>query len=444
VKRILHYTLGFPPYRTGGLTKYSVDLMFTQQEQGHIVGLLWPGQIQLLGDHQKIKSRKSYRNIMSFEILNPLPIPMDEGIIDTKHFMKSGDKVVYEKFLSEFKPDVLHIHTLMGLHKELVEAANTLKIRTIFTTHDYFGICSKVTLFHDGAACECDHECRDCVKCNQYGLSMMKIAFLQSPLYRNFKNLTVVKMLRRRHRQYFFEEKPSEAKTIDYAVVEDKVTEYRKLREFYIDILRKIDVVHFNSTVSEVVYKSYFTPKNSRVESISHREIKDNRRIKEFNSNMLRITYLGPAKPFKGYLLLKKALDELWNDGQQNYVLRIYNNVANPSPYMIIQDSYQYSELKDIFDHTDLLVAPSACYETFGFTVLEALSYGVPVIVTENVGAKDLIKNNFGVVCIATKNGLKDALKSFIGTSKCMEINMKIASDFNVPLMAEFDYSLYN
>jgi hypothetical protein len=24
--KILHYSLGFPPYRTGGLTKYAVDL----------------------------------------------------------------------------------------------------------------------------------------------------------------------------------------------------------------------------------------------------------------------------------------------------------------------------------------------------------------------------------------------------------------------------------
>ena len=35
--RILHYALGFPPWRTGGLTKYCVDLMLTQKEQGYEV-----------------------------------------------------------------------------------------------------------------------------------------------------------------------------------------------------------------------------------------------------------------------------------------------------------------------------------------------------------------------------------------------------------------------
>ena len=43
--RILHYALGFPPWRTGGLTKYCVDLMLTQKEQGYEVALLWPGRI---------------------------------------------------------------------------------------------------------------------------------------------------------------------------------------------------------------------------------------------------------------------------------------------------------------------------------------------------------------------------------------------------------------
>jgi len=49
-------------------------------------------------------------------------------------------------------------------------------------------------------------------------------------------------------------------------------------------------------------------------------------------------------------------------------------------------------------DQFDVLVVPSEWEETFGFTVLEALSYGIPVIVSNKVGAKDLIiegKNGF-------------------------------------------------
>ena len=54
--------------------------------------------------------------------------------------------------------------------------------------------------------------------------------------------------------------------------------------------------------------------------------------------------------------------------------------------------------LEKIFDETDVLVAPSIWYETFGFTVLEALSYGVPVIISGNVGAKDILEEGAGIV----------------------------------------------
>ena len=45
-----------------------------------------------------------------------------------------------------------------------------------------------------------------------------------------------------------------------------------------------------------------------------------------------------------------------------------------------------------VYDGMDVLIVPSIWKETFGFVVLEALSYGVPVIVSDNVGAKDIVR----------------------------------------------------
>lgn len=68
------------------------------------------------------------------------------------------------------------------------------------------------------------------------------------------------------------------------------------------------------------------------------------------------------------------------------------------SPYIKVHDKYSYADLERIFDETDVLVAPSIWYETFGFTVLEALSYGVPVVISGNVGAKDILVQGAGIV----------------------------------------------
>ena len=116
--KILHYALGFPPYRTGGLTKYCTDLMLTQVEQGHEVELLWPGKIAIIKKQTEIHKGKNWNEIESFEIINPLPVSLDEGILDVDAYTKNTDETVYYKFLQDYAPDAIHIHTLMGLHKE--------------------------------------------------------------------------------------------------------------------------------------------------------------------------------------------------------------------------------------------------------------------------------------------------------------------------------------
>ena len=58
---ILHYFLGFPPYRTGGLTKYAFDLMKSQADDGNDVMALWPGEIKNYSCKPKIKERKKVK-----------------------------------------------------------------------------------------------------------------------------------------------------------------------------------------------------------------------------------------------------------------------------------------------------------------------------------------------------------------------------------------------
>ena len=83
------------------------------------------------------------------------------------------------------------------------------------------------------------------------------------------------------------------------------------------------------------------------------------------------------------------------------------------APYMEVHPRYAYGELTTIFEQTDVLVAPSIWFETFGFTVLEALSYGVPVIISGTVGAKDILVDGAGIVVDdLTSDCLCDTLKN--------------------------------
>lgn len=444
--RIMHYFLGFPPYRTGGLTKYAMDLMRSQISDKHEVMALWPGEIKLFDKKTQIRKRKTIEGINNFELINPLPISLDEGINDCNLYMKTCDRRIYEDFLLRVKSDVIHIHTLMGLHKEFVEVAEALGIKTIFTTHDYFGICPKVTLYRNGMACDNDHGCSDCFMCNEHALSIGKICIMQSPLYRALKNSSIVKALRKKHRLDFFAGEKELKSKEDINVSEKNL--YKRLRAYYMAMLKKIDIIHFNSSVSELVYKKYITPKDSRVISITHKDIADNKRICKWNpTEKLSITCLAPAKPSKGFDILKSALDNIWNRGNHGFELNLYSPVRITADYMNIkEDGFSYSELKDIMEKTDVLVAPSIWYETFGFTVLEAISYGVPVIVSDHLGAKDIIGTGGIIVKAGSVEQLEHAIIS-LDQERLIYLRNEIKENVNIKLWSELveeTYQLYD
>lgn len=395
--KVLHYALGFPPYRSGGLTKFCVDLMVQQISEGHTVALLWPGQMRIINKEVSIKKHEDEKlrekNIQSFEIVNPLPVPFDEGIAETEAFMQDADINVYNRFIDEIKPDIIHVHTLMGLHKSFLIAAKNKKIRLVFTAHDFFPICPKVTMFRHGEICSCVKTCEDCGRCNATALSLNKIKILQSPLYRKLKDSVIVKKIRKQHRDEYLSE--SVLNKYDNSV--GTADDYKRLRYYYNSLLCLMDMIHYNSSVTKNVYESFFEFNNKCIVNITHSDIKDNRIKKNYKNKKLHIRYLGPMGGGKGFFILKEALDNLWSI-RQDFILDVHFSPAEMPSYMKVHEKYSYSDLKDIFEKTDVLIVPSVWYETFGFTVIEALSYGVPVVISGNVGAKDILANGTGII----------------------------------------------
>ena len=414
--RILHYSLGFPPYRSGGLTKFCMDLMREQIKEGHEVSLLWPGEMSLFTSVVKIKKGEGTDGITSYEVINPLPVSYDEGIMSFEAFVLEGKKSVFDEFLKELKPDVIHVHTLMGLHKNFLVSARELGIRLVFTTHDFFPICPKVTMYRKGQICSSIDTCEECGVCNSTALSLSKIFILQSPAYRASKDSAIVKKMRKQHRDEYLGDDTARDEVVSAGTADD----YFQLRRHYLSMLSLMDIIHYNSTVTKSAYERIFSLGKSVVVPITHADIADKRHRKDFDGEKLRIRYLGAQSGAKGYLLLKSALDQLWKQ-RQDFCLDIHFEPVEKSDYMVSHERYSYDRLGEIFDNTDILIAPSIWYETFGFTVTEALSFGVPVVISGTVGAKDILEEGAGIVIddiseakiIDAINGLsKDRLKA--------------------------------
>lgn len=444
---ILHYSLGLPPYRTGGLTKYSVDLMKEEVRNGDKVYLLFPGKISFINDKTRIKYYKNKVGIIVHEIINPLPVPLLNGVSEPQKFMKPCDKEIFKKFLQENHIQIVHIHTLMGLHKEFLEACNELNIKKVYTTHDYFGICTKVNFIdNQGMICK-ERNIEKCLKCNKLGYNMSLIKVLQSPVYRFLKNKGVTPKLKVLSKKF-------KKKSVNYNLFNDDIEitreyrdAYKNLIDYYNNMFKYIDSFLFNSNVAKDVYEHYIKC-SGQVISITHGDIKDNRKIKDYDHNKLKLTYLGPYKKYKGFDLLIDTMKDLNKEYKSSMELNLYGDTSNLEidNNIKIHGKYSYDQLNDIFDDTDLLVVPSIWNETFGFIVLEALSYGVPVLVTDKVGSKDIINNNAiskGIITSASKNEIKNKIIQIFNNRDILKnLNNNILNDRFYGLMEEHYYSI--
>lgn len=437
--KILHYSLGLPPYRSGGLTKYSIDLMKEQVRQGNEVILLFPGVMKK--KKVEINYYRYYEGIKVYELENPLPVPLMNGILKPEEFMHKCNKEVFYNFLKDKNVNVVHIHSFMGLYKEFLQVCTELKIKIVYTSHDYFGICTKVN-FLDMNNRVCDERNIDkCVLCNSKGNDINKIYMLQSKQYRWLKDKGIVEKVKnliiklKKYKEDFINENDCELKKVNRE-------SYIKLLDYYTNMFNSIDKILFNSEVAKQIYSKYIKV-DSEIVPITHSDISDNRITKEYKNRKLRVTYLGPNESYKGYNLILGVMDVLYKEFGEDINLNIYGKINSfekyPKKNVKINGSYSYSDLGVIFKNTDVLVVPSIWYETFGFITLEALSYGVPTIVTDKVGSKDLLDSNNHSKGIIVKDNIKDIVEVI----KCIYLNRNILEKLNANILyGEFDYTI--
>ena len=194
--RILHYFLGFPPTRSGGLTKYAIDLMQSQMQLGHDIASIHPGNPSLFSQKRDVVHLGIHHStgISSFRINNALLVPLFHGIKNPKFFMTNSNRDLesFRVFFAKEHFDVIHVHTLMGLPIEFLLVAKENGIKIIYTSHDYFGQCLKVNFIgKNGCICE-GPDAIKCANCNKNAKSTFFIWL------RNSKILIFLKKLLKR------------------------------------------------------------------------------------------------------------------------------------------------------------------------------------------------------------------------------------------------------
>ena len=416
--KILHYYLG--PHRQGGLNRYATDLSQAQAMMGNEVFCLYPNGGILPFKRFKIQYEGKNQNVSCYKFLGGIPIPLLEGIHDPEMILTSHplQAQTCEEFVNELQPEILHIHTWMGFPSELLCFMKKRKGKVVFTTHDYFGLCPKVNFINEKNTFCTSPDDERCSRCNRHAPGKCFLAL------RNWDLL----MKGKKYLRPFLKCLPKRTKICSQEDAQPLIIRnYIKLQAFYLSLLKQCDRIHFNSRISEKVYRHYLPEAVGEIIPITHAGILDRRTIHEIKGK-IRLGFIGSDIPYKGLPLLLKTVARLQKEGFHNWSLDIWGNEtkSSGSPDIRYHGTFSASEQEKVLLFTNLLIVPSIWPETFGFVVEEALSMGIPVLCSDLVGAQVLVTPE---MVYHEEEGLYQALKQILLTPEfLMEESRKIGT----------------
>lgn len=193
------------------------------------------------------------------------------------------------------------------------------------------------------------------------------------------------------------------------------------LQNYYKECFGLMDTIHFNSEVTRKEYEKVLGEGIGRTVSITHGGINDNRSQKQFSESGLVVGFIGNDTPYKGLQVLAHTVEGLDID------VMVWGGKKAEEGRIHYRGKFGKVQLPEVYREMDLLVVPSIWKETFSLVTLEALSFGVPVMVSDNVGAQDVVKEYMTEFVYSSDDQLRAILATLVeDKSMLVEYNKRI------------------
>lgn len=378
------------------MARYCQDVIDAQIAAGHDVGLLYPGHF----DSGSVRiGHKLCGALRLYQVVNPLPVALSFGVAGPQDYMTPlKDVGPYRDMLVAFRPDVIHVHEIMGIHKEFFELAKSFGVPLVYTTHDYYPICMRCTFVKgDGSMCQDGPTGARCARCNAHsGMTLRRSRAVQSPVFSLYKRSRAINgCVKCLLRMKSMRAQTSEV-SADAAQVECDEGGYEQLIAYNRAILNTMDAIFANSELAASIYARVIDPTIISYVPITHAGLSWTGSTHARHADgVVNFAYLGGPKEYKGYGCLLEAFVMFYNDNGRCRLHLFgdgYPKVA--VPHVEIHGTLSSDEVCRALSHMDAVVVPSICPETFGFVVLEALAAGTHVICSDSVGARDLVSSD--------------------------------------------------
>lgn len=142
--------------------------------------------------------------------------------------------------------------------------------------------------------------------------------------------------------------------------------------------------------------------------------------IARFEGDRFRLSFVGLLDPWKGFHYLLEAFDRLklpgaelvlWGGPGSRAASRLIATYQARNPGILVRPISVQGNFAEVYGSTSVLVHPSLA-DGFSYAVVEAMSCGVPVIVTDNTGSADLVVEGMNgyVVPVADVDALAERI----------------------------------
>lgn len=274
-----------------------------------------------------------------------------------------------KKYLSTYKPDIVHVHSISANVSPLfLYAVKRYKIPVIMTVHGF----SHLICPQSWMLCKMKKPC-------EYGFGVRCILFRCHPKM-NFLFRTIFWIKVWIHRMIV-------KQNVDLYISPSKILAEYLRENFHAKNIRVLPL--FDDTKSQ----DYSTTTQGN-DILFVGRLSDEKGIED----------LIKAMP----LILKTCSDaklHIVGEGNKSKIKGIINRYMDCAENSIILHGYMdHNELSKVYSNASVFVLPSICMESFGLVILEAMSFGIPVITTRLGGQAELIEDGYNGYLVNFKN----------------------------------------
>ncbi len=375
----------FPPHYTAGAEQYAYRLAKWLIQKGHQAIVVCVEAIDYGDSPKPTCTQDTYEEIPVHRLhfnMDALPDPFRSS------YWNPVIGEWFERFLSEQRPDLVHVNSAYLLSVSPIEVAKDLDLPVVLTLHDYWFLCPFIQLLHpDKTLCPGPESVSQCVWCMMTEQRRYRLpdVFLRRKLGTVVGGGSRSKLGRK------------------LLGLDARVAAMQDRQSRLKHALQRVDVaVGLSRFLCEKHLRYGFVPQRMISTGFG---LKPQVQVapKERAGPGLRIGYLGQLAPHKGVMTLVQAFNQLARryDGihlefyggfghHKAYEKRV-RQVAGANSRIQFCGRYDNQRVGEILSGLDVMVIPSVWYENRPTVILEALVAKTPVIGAAIGGIPELV-----------------------------------------------------